>query len=163
MMQKRQLALFEKDKTLLEYPVVMKMCTLCHTFSIDIEKLHLILACKYDFGQIHLLSRITLQSGRTNPREELISHSQDIRDTKGLILLIWGRGQHSKKIASQTRAAEQFRSLPSFKIVLAVPTHQSAPEKGLALSRYTQIKARAQGVAAVALSRITFEIGREAG
>ena len=42
--------------------------------------------------------------------------------------------------APQTCAAQQFLPLPSLKGISAVPLHQSAPEKAVALSRYQRIK-----------------------
>ena len=54
-------------------------------------------------------------------------------------LLRWAGCSHSKS-ASQTRAAQRFRPLPSLKGILAVAAHQSAPEKAVALSRYPRIK-----------------------
>ena len=41
------------------------------------------LARKRDFGPVNL-SRVTRQSGNTNPREKMMSRSGDIRDEKGL-------------------------------------------------------------------------------
>ena len=44
------------------------------------------LARNRDFGPFNL-SRVTRQSGNTNPREKMMSRSRDIRDEKGFILL----------------------------------------------------------------------------
>ena len=83
-----------------------------------IQNLILIIARTRDFGPVHL-SRVTRRSESTNLREKIMRFSRVIRDVKGLILL--------------------FRPWPSLKGIFAAATHQSAPEKAEALSRYPRI------------------------
>ena len=133
--QTRQLALFETDKTFSESPVVIMMLITCHTLSREIQNLLLLLATRNGFGPKFISKKVTWRSENENPREKNVSgRSRDIYNANGLILLPRGGGP-SPKSASQTRVAELFRPLQSLKSISAVLAHQSAR---VDLSRYPE-------------------------